>query len=71
MDEKRLREIAKREDLNNEQEEILVGLFKKRFPDEQFESYVGEWAERIKNNKAWLYGDNNTRKVLTTLGVTE
>jgi hypothetical protein len=49
MERKQIIEIGKKQQLNDEDIELLANLFEKRFPKEQFESYVITWAERIKN----------------------
>ena len=69
MDEKNILRIAKDHELNESQTKILVGLFKLRFPDEQFESYVSEWAERIKKDRALDCADTHTTRILNSLGV--
>lgn len=69
MDEKIILRIAKDHELNESQTSVLVGLFKLRFPDEQFESYVSEWAERIKKNRALDCADQYTTRILNSLGV--
>jgi len=69
VDEKIILRIAKDHELNESQTSVLVGLFKLRFPDEQFESYVSEWAERIKKNRALDCADQYTTRILNSLGV--
>lgn len=47
-----------------EQKELLLKLFKKRFPNETNKDYIHEWAGRIKKGRAWDAGDYQTRKAL-------
>ena len=69
MEEIRILGVAKEYKLNENQTKVLVGLFKLRFPNEQFESYVSEWAERIKKDRALDCADTYTTRILNSLGV--
>ena len=71
MDKTLIREIAKKNYLNTEQQTLLINLITKRFPNEQSLSYVSEWAARISKGTAWAHADTKTQKVLIELGVTE
>jgi FAD synthase len=64
MERKQIIEIGKRQQLNEEDIELLANLFEKRFPKEQFESYVITWAKRIKNKIAFAYADTFTEQIL-------
>lgn len=65
--------IAKDRGLTAKKTEVLVHLFKKRFPSDwaalekgkQYpENYVDEWAGRIATGDPFVYGDSKTKKVL-------
>lgn len=71
MKEETIRKIARDTYLDKKQEDLLVNLMAKRFPDEGSPSYVTEWATRIWKGTAFAHGDTQTRKVLISLGVTE
>ena len=71
MEEHIIREIAKNNLFNKEQEELLVELMLRRFPMEQSPSYVSEWATRIVKGSAFARGDLETQRILISLGVTK
>lgn len=64
MDEKSIRNIAMSESLDEIQEETLVNLMEKRFPNESDKSYVRQWARRIKTGRAMDSADTKTARIL-------
>ena len=71
MDEIKIREIAKENNLHPIEEKILVGFIQERFPNEGSAGYVAEWATRLVKSTAFLHADTESRKVLAKFGVTE
>jgi len=71
MDEIKIREIAKENNLHPLEEKILVGFIQERFPNEGCASYVSEWATRIVKGSAFAHGDTQSRRVLAKFGVIE
>jgi len=70
---KKIKEIAERRGLTKHNTNVLVHLFKNRFPSDyaaldkgkEFpEQYVTEWATRIGRGDPLSYADSKTKKVL-------
>ena len=70
---KKIKEIAERRGLTKHNTNVLVHLFKNRFPSdyaalekgkEYPEGYVTEWASRISSGDPLSYADSKTKKVL-------
>jgi len=57
MNEEDIRSIALSHELNDDDTELLVKFITLRFPTEQCNHYVGEWATRIKEGKHLRYAD--------------
>ena len=71
MDEIKIRQIAKENNLHPIEEKVFVGFIQERFPNESSVSYVSEWATRIVKGSAFAHADTESRKVLVKFGVTE
>jgi len=61
--------IADAANLSPNETKMFISVMKNRFNGTMYSpSYASKWANRIKKQTAWIYGDSSTRKILVKLG---